>query len=142
MSLEQYVREKHLFEDRVNDFLEQVNAYISQAAFLSVRALEIGIAKILDSLETIPKADESRLDRMFKARLLKYALDQQKSGKKLSLLSRLKGVSPDFFDAEDSLKPFFAYKFFYPLPFSENIVSTWPVGDAASERLLLLEHNK
>jgi len=129
MSMEDIVKEKHEFEDRVNRFLTQIDKCTSRAMTMTTRELEICMARLYDLM--IQASDETlRLDLLFKGLLVKCVYDKRKAGEKQKY---------HFWTDSSWPNEIVKWRFQYPVPITEALANEWGQGGSSAVRKLLTD---
>ena len=129
MTIEEQIRRKHQLEDRMRLFLREVQDYRNGAMGLNLRKVEIAMARLADSIQQHPDSPD-HLDKLFKGTILKSVYDAKRAGCKPSIL--------DFvFVGSASISWYLKYKFSYPVPLTEETISSWAQADEVSAIKLL-----
>ena len=136
MNMEDIIRRRHEFEDRLRIFMSEVQYFKEQALSLEIRMLEIGMARAYDLMNQTA-AEALRIDRMFKGHLFKSVYNAKQNGEKTSLWKRMKKGVENFSRVplayplgRDPIALFINFKFSYPVTVTEELVLAWATGDS------------
>ena len=125
--MEEIVRRRHELEDRVNNFLHQIDRCATEVRTMDTRDIEICMAKLYD-LMSQASHEADRLDRLFKGLLVKSVYDKRLAGEKHKC---------GFWSAPSFPERIIDWQFKYPIPLTETLANEWGSGGVSSVRKLL-----